>query len=245
MKNKLENIDKSNIALVIPVYNEGNAISLHFMEIKRILKENAICCDIIFVDDGSSDNTYDELKKIQKIYPKSNIIKFTKNFGKEVALYAALSYHNYQLYVILDSDLQHPPKYIPQMLEQFSKQDLNILIGIKNNRGIENKLYRFLANSFYYILKVVSGVDFKNSSDFMVIDNLAAKKITSKKYKNFFFRGVINNLNVKKSTFLFNVEKRQHGASSFSINKLIKLSMIALFCNRLTDDDFTMFKTYN
>lgn len=246
--NTIKNTNSQNhnhhMALILPVYNEADAIYLNYLDIKTILDENSISIDIVFIDDGSNDGTRIIIQEIKKENPHVKSLHFDKNYGKEVALYAALENFKYEKYIIADSDLQHPPIYIPRMIKEMDNSDYNMLIGIKEFRGIENNLYRFLANLFYSLLKITSGIDFKNSSDFMILDKKSADKIISKKYKNFFFRGCVNKIDVRKSYFKFDVKKRKYGKSSFSLTKLVKLSLIAIFSNIIADDEYKMYNCH-
>lgn len=219
------------LAIIIPIHNEANAILKNFNIIYNTLLNDNIKPSFVLIDDGSTDKTYEQLQNIEKNYENVKIIRFSKNFGKELAIFAGLDSIISNYYIIMDSDLQHPPKYISKMIEIAQNTNSNIVMGIKSDRGNENIIYKFLANFFYKFLNMISDFNFSNSSDFMLLDRESVIEVLKFREKSIFFRGIIQCIGFKKEYFYFDVENRIYGNSSFSINKLINLAFSAISFN--------------
>ncbi|MCK8061456.1 MULTISPECIES: glycosyltransferase family 2 protein [unclassified Fusibacter] len=215
------------LAIIIPVYNEGKALQTNFKEIVRVLEQDRVDCRFMFVDDGSTDNTWQVLESIVKEYPQAEAIRFARNFGKEIALAAGLDSIDAQLYLLMDSDLQHPPDQIRPMLELLIKEDANIVEGIKITRGKESLFYRSVAKLFYWVLNVVTHLDMRNSSDFKLLDKQVVESIRRFDERNLFIRGIVKWVGFKTVQHPFHVEERVNGVSHFSTAKLAMLALNA------------------
>ena len=215
---------EKSIAIVIPVYNEADALRSNFLAIREQLKADDILCRFMFVDDGSKDATWSVLESLSKDFPEVGAVRFARNFGKELALCAGLDSIDADLYVTMDSDLQHPPRYIKSMLETLDSEGVNLVEGIKASRGKESLKYKIVAKSFYKFLKWITGLDMDNSSDFKVMDQEVVEVIRGFKERNLFFRGITNWVGFNRVSFPFEVEDRGAGQSHFSTAKLILLA---------------------
>jgi glycosyltransferase involved in cell wall biosynthesis len=223
----MSNINK-NLAIIIPVYNEGRAIRQNFTEIYRIIKQDGISCKYLFIDDGSTDNTWNELVAITSEFEGTTAIRFSRNFGKEMALCAGLDSIDADRYIIMDSDLQHPPHLVKDMLELMDREQANIVQGIKANRGKESLVYKIAAKCFYKLLKITTGMDLNNSSDFKILDRKVADSIRCFNERNVFFRGLVGWVGFKTVPYYFEVDMRVNGASGFSFMKLMRLALNAV-----------------
>ena len=213
------------LAVIIPVYNESEAIQKNFAMIHQTLLADHISCHYMIVDDGSTDQTWLEICEIVKKYDHISAIRFARNFGKEMALCAGIDHIQAQRYLIMDSDLQHPPQCIKDMILLMDKTQVNIVHGVKKTRGKEKRIYKWMAKIFYKILQRMTGLTLDNSSDFKLIDAQVADSIRQFKENNVFFRGIIDWVGFESTTYDFEVKERVSGSSSFSTFKLIKLAL--------------------
>ena len=221
-------LENKQLALIIPVYNEGKALVANFTEIKKILDEDHIKCLFHFIDDGSKDNTWEVIESLSNKHSNVSGIKFARNFGKEIALRAGIESIDADLYLTMDSDLQHPPRYIKTMLELMETQQADIIDGVKATRGKESFKHRFFAKSFYKILKSVTGLEMDNSSDFKLMNRQVIDNLREFHERNLFFRGIVSWVGFNVVTFEFDVDERKEGASHFSFGKLVFLAMSAI-----------------
>lgn len=216
------------LAVIIPVYNETGVLDSNFKIIFEELSKLDIRCKYIFVDDGSKDSTWLDIQAISNKYDNISAIRFARNFGKEMAICAGLDNIQADRYLIMDSDLQHPPACVRDMMALMDKEEADIVDGVKDNRGKESLKYKLFARNFYRFLNVVAGLSLNNSSDFKLLGNDVVSSIRSFNESDLFFRGLVDWVGYKKVTYSFSVNERVHGTSSFSTVKLVKLSFDAV-----------------
>lgn len=216
---------KINFFIITPCYNEENNILKFFNEVTYNLKNYNF--KFLFIDDGSTDNTWNEIRKLRKKNKKIFGIKFSRNFGKENALDAAIRsevIENAKFVVVLDSDLQHPIPIIKEMILKWKKgHKLINTFRVDKNEGIVREIGSIL---FYKILNLLTDYPIKNKmTDFMLLD----KKIIEE-YKIFnenknSFRAIINWMGYQNATIPIKIKKRKKGNSSFNIFKLFKFGI--------------------
>ncbi len=216
------------IQVLIPLYNEETAFYDCFVEINKVLKSDGFEPHFILVDDGSKDNTWDLILRISEEFSNVKGIRFARNFGKEIALVAGIDACEDALTVIMDGDLQHPPKYIKAMYDEMQRGDFDIVEGCKSNRGNEGLMYKIFAKSFYKVLRMITAVDIDNSSDFKLMSGKVVNKLKDFNERHVFFRGLVDYVGFAKGKVDFEVEDRAGGKSSFSMKKLMILAIDAV-----------------
>ena len=212
------------LSVIIPAYNEELMIEKAYYTISNILKSEDIENEIIFIDDGSSDNTYEKIKALAN--KEENIIglHFSRNFGKEAAISAGLATADGDAVVVIDCDLQHPPEKIVEMYRLW-QQGFEIVEGIKSTRGKENKIHGFVAKSFYSCISSVVGFDMSNSSDFKLLDRKVVDTLNKIPEKKGFFRAISFWVGYKKATIEFEVKERTEGTTKWTLVSLIKYAV--------------------
>lgn len=215
------------LSLLIPFYNEEEQLRETLAAVRPILAANSDDYEIIAVDDGSKDRTWEILAAEAKADPHIHAIRFSRNFGKEAAICAAMDHVSGDAAVLMDGDLQHPPRYIPEMIRLW-REGYDVVEGVKSSRGQESRLYRLVAEIFYKSFSRLSGVDMDNASDFKLLDRKVVDAWNQLGEHNTFFRGLSAWLGFKRCELPFEVDKREHGQSKWSIPGLWRLSMNAL-----------------
>lgn len=223
--NRLKN---KTLAILIPVYNEGKALAKHFAEIHHTLSEDGIVAQYLFIDDGSGDDTWSVVEGLTDLYEGVSGLKLARNFGKEMALSAGVDAMEADLYVFMDSDLQHPPIYIKEMLRLHEATGADIISGVKASRGKESLKYKLIAKSFYGLMHKITGIDMDNSSDFKMMTHEVVTAIRGFHERRVFFRGVVHWVGFETVEMPFEVAKRQEGTSNFSTISLMKLAANAI-----------------
>ncbi len=212
------------LSVIIPSYNEEQSIKSTAGSLLSILKEASIDCELIFVDDGSTDNTYNEICECAKITSKIRGVSFSRNFGKEAAIYAGLEEARGDCAVIVDCDLQFPPEKILEM-HSLWQQGFELVEGVKINRGKEGALHKLSAKLFYKIMTAFVGVDMQSTSDFKLVDRKVIDALISLPEKNTFFRALSFWSGFKSTQVEFEVQERTAGESKWSPLKLIKYAV--------------------
>ena len=212
------------LSVIIPAYNEELSVEQAYHTISGILKNADIAHEIIFVDDGSTDSTYDKLKHLAENEQHLRGLHFSRNFGKEAAISAGLASAEGDCAVVIDCDLQHPPEKIVDMYRLW-EQGYEIVEGIKTSRGTESKLHGFGAKTFYSILSSMVGFDMSNSSDFKLLDRKVVDVLNRMPEQKGFFRALSFWVGYRKTTVTFEVQERAEGASKWSKIGLIKYAI--------------------
>ncbi len=221
-------MENKKIGVIIPVYNEAIGLFDNFSVIDKALKASAITAHYLFVDDGSKDNTWKVINKIKASFQNVAAIRFAKNFGKEMALSAGVDTLDADIYITMDSDLQHPPEEVVNMLDIMQSQSADIVSGVKASRGQETLRHRLIAKSYYRLLGGLTHLDMQNSSDFKVFNRRVAEALRSFQERHLFFRGIVDWVGFEHVIYSFDVAQRQSGSSRFSTFKLMKLAINAI-----------------
>ena len=212
------------LSVITPAYNEEKMIFKTAEVVSSILEKEQIPYEIIFVNDGSKDNTWENIQKVSKQNSKVKGVCFSRNFGKESAMFAGLNYAKGDCCVLIDCDLQHPPKKIVEMYRLW-QQGYEVVEAVKSDRGNESGMHRVAANLFYSILSKITGIDMSNASDFKLLDRKAMNVLLNMREKNAFFRALSSWIGFKTTQVSFEVQERTVGESKWSTWSLFKYAL--------------------
>lgn len=218
------------LSVVIPAYNEENMVQKAAMSISGLLDNANICYELLFVNDGSVDRTWDHICVLSEQRKNIKGICFSRNFGKESAIFAGLEHACGDCVVVIDCDLQHPPQKILEMYRLW-EQGYEVIEGIKADRGQESMVYSLAAKTFYKILSRATGIDMERASDFKLLDRKAVNVLLNMHERNAFFRALSSWIGFRTTSIEFEVEKRELGTTKWTTWSLMKyaLSNIASF----------------
>lgn len=208
------------ISIVVPCYNEEETLDYFYEAIKELgekLEDAEV--EIIFVDDGSKDRTYEKMCALHEKDSRIKCISFSRNFGKEAAIFSGLRGGSGDCFVVMDADLQHPPETILQMYAYW-KEGYEVVEGIKEARGKESGIHKCLASMFYGAISRIMHVDMRNSSDFKLMDKKVAAAVCALTEKNTFFRALAYWVGFKSITVTYKVQERVAGKTKWSYWKL-------------------------
>ena len=158
------------LSIIIPSYNEEGNVAKCASVVSKLLSENGIDYELVFVNDGSKDRTWDIISNLARNDEHIVGVNFSRNFGKESAIFAGLETAKGDACVLLDCDLQFPPEVIIEMYNIWKNNDVDIVEGRKNSRGKENPVYKFFSLWFYKMINKSSGLDMEAASDFKLLD---------------------------------------------------------------------------
>lgn len=212
------------LSVIIPAYNEELSVKRAYYTISKILSEAEIDNEIIFIDDGSTDTTYEKIKNLADKEKNIHGLHFSRNFGKEAAISAGLASAAGDAVVVIDCDLQHPPEKIVEMYRLW-QNGYEIVEGIKKTRGKESKMHGFAARKFYSIISSVVGFDMSNASDFKLLDRKVVDILNRIPERKGFFRAISFWVGYHKTTVEFEVNERLEGESKWSAIGLLKYAV--------------------
>jgi dolichol-phosphate mannosyltransferase len=213
-----------DLSVVVPIYNEELGISEFVQQLKSNLNDLKIQYEVIFINDGSTDSSQRIINSI--IWPELKSYEFQFNAGHMKALEAGLEKSTGNLIITMDSDLQHPPAYIKDFINNQKETGAEVVYGIRDLRK-EDGLFKRLSAKFYYkLMRKLSGINIRsNAADFRLITKSVRDVLVSLEEENKIFRLLIPSLNFQESQVVFQAEKRIHGKSKYGFKNMGSLAI--------------------
>lgn len=217
------------ISVVVSVYNEEASLERFYDATVTVLEKCAWEYELIFVNDGSADNSLELLKGFAERNEKVKVVDFSRNFGHEAAMIAGIDYAEGDGVVCMDADLQHPPESIPDIIGRM-EEGYDVISMIRTKNADAGLIKRITSGAFYKVLNLISPVKFENnSSDFFAFTRPVADVLRRDyREKVRYLRGYVQSIGFRRTTLEFEAQKRYGGESKYSITKLLKFSIEAL-----------------
>ena len=212
------------MSIVLPAYNEEQMIGKTARTIAQLMEKENISYELVFVNDGSKDLTWERIMEVSKKDPNVKGICFSRNFGKEGAVFAGLANASGDCVAVMDCDLQHPPETLVTMYRLW-EQGYKVIEGVKASRGKEGIIHKFFAKTFYKIISNATGVDMSRASDFKLLDRAAVDEFLKLPERNVFFRALSSWVGFKTTYVEFHVQEREAGESKWSMKSLFKYAI--------------------
>jgi glycosyltransferase involved in cell wall biosynthesis len=212
------------LSVIIPVHNEGANIAPLCERLLPVLNRITSVWEVIFIDDGSRDDTLERIKEISHQEPRIGAVSFSRNFGKEIAIAAGLDHARGDAVVIMDADLQHPPEMIEAFVERW-REGYMMVYGQRTDRSDETRAKRNFAHLFYRIFARFGEISLpEGAGDFRLIDRKGVEVLRSLGEKARFSKGLYAWIGFKGTGVPFVVEERRFGTSSWSFRKLFRFA---------------------
>lgn len=212
------------LSIVVPCYNEEESVKLFLSEIQSILADYNF--EVIFVNDGSSDNTLDVIKDLADSNSNVKYISFSRNFGKESAIYAGLSNANGDLVCLIDADLQHPPRLIPEMIESICAGEADVVAARRTSRKGESRVKSFFSHMFYKVFNRMSRITLvEGATDFRVMKRIVVDAVLNLPEYNRFSKGLFQWVGFETKWIAYENVERVAGESAWSFRQLVRYSV--------------------
>lgn len=216
------------VSIILPALNESLNIHNSFNKLSEIIKPITDNFEIIFVNDGSTDNSLEILKDLNKNNSKLKYLNFSRNYGEQQSLMAGLNHATGDLIISMDADLQHPPSYIPQMIEEWRK-GYDIIVMRRKDVGHNSFIKKFTEIAFYHFLTKFSDTPiFFRFSGYCLLDRKAIEALKQYNELEPFLRGLIGHIGFKVKELEYTEEARKFGVSNYNLTKLIKLAITGM-----------------
>lgn len=218
---------KKLISLVIPCYNESSNVKPLLERVITIMQslESRFDYEVIFVNDGSKDDTIQKLFEYASNDDNIKIIDFSRNFGKEAALTAGLDFSSGDVVIPMDADLQHPPELITEMINKW-EEGFEVVLARRKNRDNDTAILNFFSEKFYKVHNMVTDVSIpENVGDFRLIDKKVVEALKLLPERRRFMKGIFAWVGFKSTVVEFEVQKREHGKSSFNFWRLFNFAI--------------------
>lgn len=215
-------MSEKKLTMVVPAYNEEEALPIFYAEALRVEKElPGVEIEYLFIDDGSSDGTLEVLRDLHKKDARVRYVSFSRNFGKEAAIYAGLQNAAGDYVAILDADLQDPPALLPEMLQAIEEEGYDCVGSRRVTRKGEPPIRSFFARMFYHIMKKISNADIVDGArDFQLMNRKVVKAILSMGEYNRFSKGIFGWVGFRKKWLEYENIERSAGETKWSFWKL-------------------------
>ena len=219
--------NKKCISLIIPCFNEEEAIPLFYEEVNKISKEmKEVDFEYVFIDDGSKDNTLSILKDLSKKDKRAKYVSFSRNFGKEAGMYAGLEKVTGDYVAIMDVDMQDPPKMIIEMYDKIQKDNIDCIALYTNSHEGYSFIRKHLTNTWYRIVnKILKSKQKPGARDFRLMKRSMVDSLLSMKEYNRYVKGMFDYIGYETEWIEYTAPNRSTGESKYSITKLIKYAI--------------------
>lgn len=221
----------NKLTIIVPCYNEEEALPVFYQEIKKVLNEMPqVEPELLFIDDGSRDNTLRVLRTLKACDRQCRYIAFSRNFGKEAAMYAGLESATGDYCVIMDADLQHPPALLPEMYRAVHEEGFDCCAGFRKNRKGEGALRSLLSKAFYKVIQKLSHMQMEDGAgDFRMMSRKMVESILALKEYNRYMKGIFSFVGFDTKWIPFENVERAAGTTKWSFGSLFGYALNGIF----------------
>lgn len=212
------------LSVVLPAYNEEQMIKKTAQVVGDLLEKEQIPYELVFVNDGSKDHTWEKILELKEERAHIKGVCFSRNFGKEGAVFAGIAQAEGDCIAVMDCDLQHPPETLIKMYRLW-EDGYQVIEGVKASRGRESFIHKMFAKTFYSIISEATGIDMSRASDFKLMDRQAAEEFLKLPERNVFFRALSSWVGFKTTYVEFDVQEREAGESKWSFKSLVRYAV--------------------
>jgi glycosyltransferase involved in cell wall biosynthesis len=219
------------VSIVCPAFQEEEVLPLFHGELAATLAplESAYCFEILYVDDGSRDGTLDVLKQLARQDPRVAYLSLSRNFGHQAALTAGLEHARGEAVISMDSDLQHPPRVLPELLRTW-QQGYDIVITIRADDQRLSLFKRVTSGAFYRLMALLSDTDIRlAASDFRLLSRRALHGLLQLREQHRFLRGMVQWLGFRSAEIPFTPDQRKAGQSKYTLRRMLRLAGDGLY----------------
>lgn len=219
-------MNSCKLSVVVPCFNEQEAVPIFYNEVKKVLVTLKAEYEIIFIDDGSSDKTLEEVKELSEKDKCVHYVSFSRNFGKEAAMYAGLKKATGDYVVIMDVDLQDPPSLIPEMLSAVCSGEFDSAATRRTNRKGEPPVRSMFARLFYKLMRYFSDIDIVDGArDFRMMSRTMVDAVLSVSERGRFSKGIFAWVGFRTKYFEYKNVERSAGKTKWNFRKLFLYSL--------------------
>ncbi len=216
------------ISVILPFHNESRIVGQLFVRLEPVLKSLGESYEIICIDDGSSDDTFQILLQAHKRDSHIKLVRMARNFGKEAALTCGLHMARGDAAITMDSDLQHPPEAIPDLVAKW-RDGIELVFAVRRNRDTDTRLQRLFAKSFYKVFKAIADIKMpEGAGDYCLLDRKVIDAVNALPERNRFMKGIMSWVGFRRDVVPFDVGTRTSGASHFNFFRLLRFAFDGL-----------------
>lgn len=213
------------VSIVLPVYNESAGIGETIKELANYVRARPERYELIFVNDGSTDDSADQIRAAVAKNPTIRLVDFSRNFGHQLAITAGIRYASGDAVVVMDADLQDPPRVIPEMLAHW-REGYDVVYGKRRKRSGETWFKKLTAETFYRVLKAVTSIDIPvDTGDFRLMDRRVVNVLKQMNEQDPYVRGMVSWVGYKQVAVEYDRQERTAGKTHYPLRKMLHLAM--------------------
>ncbi|MDD5587219.1 MAG: glycosyltransferase family 2 protein [Alphaproteobacteria bacterium] len=217
-----------DLSVILPFHNEGGSVRTLFQRLFPVLGRLGLSYEIICVDDGSTDNTYSLLSHAREHDLRIKIVRLARNFGKEAALTCGLHRAKGRAAIMLDSDLQHPPEVIPELVAAWDR-GAKMVYAIRRNRDTDYPLRKFLSKAFYYVFRHIAEIRMpEGAGDYRLLDRAVIDAVNALPERTRFMKGLMTWVGFDYAQVPFDVAPRPEGHTTWNLFRLVRFAFDGL-----------------
>jgi polyisoprenyl-phosphate glycosyltransferase len=215
-------------SIVAPIFNEEETLPHFYQRVVAVMESVGETFEVVFIDDGSRDHSYQMMQNLHKDDPRVHVINFSRNFGHQIAISAGLDHAHGRAVIIMDADLQDPPEIIPQLIARW-KEGIEVVYAQRARRLGETRFKLLTAAAFYRLINRLTSVDIpRNTGDFRLLDRSVVDVLVKMREQHRFMRGLSSWVGFRQEALQYERQERYAGETKYPLSKMIRFSMDAI-----------------
>jgi polyisoprenyl-phosphate glycosyltransferase len=225
MTSTSQTVGRPLLSVVVPVFNEEESIPLFYDRMTKVLSTmDGFEYEIVFIDDGSHDSSFEQLSRLSARDPRVGVLRFSRNFGHQIAITAGLDEVRGDCVVVIDSDLQDPPEVVPEMVDQW-RNGFDVVYGVRSERQGETAMKLMTASLFYRMLGRLTNLQIPaNVGDFRLMSRRVVDQLKLLREKDRFVRGLVSWVGFRQTGVTYSREARRAGVTKYPLAKMMKFA---------------------
>jgi glycosyltransferase involved in cell wall biosynthesis len=215
-------------SFVSPVHNEQEGLEHFYGRLKIVADELGEPYEIIFINDGSTDDSGPVIRRLAEADPHVKAVEFSRNFGHQVAVTAGYDFASGRAVISLDADCQHPPERIGDMVARW-REGFEVVYSVRKDTHGISRLRRWIGRLTYAVIRLASGADLTNQADFRLLDRKVVEVLRGHRERHRFVRGLVHRVGFRQTSLSYTAERRAAGESSYSLRQLVGMSAAGVF----------------
>ncbi len=216
------------VSFVVPAFNEQEGLEHFYGRLKVVADQLGEAYEIIFVNDGSTDDTATVIRHLREMDPRVKCVEFSRNFGQQVAITAGYDFAKGKAVISLDSDCQHPPELIPELVARW-REGFEVVYTVRKETEGLGRLSRWVGHVTYRLIRLATGADLTNQADFRLLDRKVVQVLRNHREHARFLRGLVHWVGFRRAAVPYRAERRAAGSPGYTLRQRVMLLMAGVF----------------
>ncbi len=226
----MESNEQSDItfSFIVPAFNEQEGLEHFYGRLKVVADQLGESYEIVFVNDGSTDDTATVIRRLREMDPQVKCVEFSRNFGHQVAVTAGYDFAQGKAVISLDADCQHPPELIPDLVARW-REGFEVVCTVRKDTEGLSRFRRWVGHVTYRVIQVATGADLTDQADFRLLDRKVVRALRDHREHARFVRGLVHWVGFRRTTVPYQAERRAAGSPGYTLRQLVNMSLAGVF----------------